>query len=257
MKIATFNANSIRSRLTIVLEWLKANNPDVLCIQETKVTDDLFPAAEFRAAGYSVVFRGEKSYNGVCLVSRVPASEVSFGLDDGGQPDAARLVSAKVGAVRIINTYVPQGREIDHEMYQYKLEWFRRLRKHFERHFKPSQKVVWVGDLNVAPEEKDIYNAAEQENHVCFHVDVRREFEAAKAWGFVDIFRKHHPEAGQYTFFDYRTLNAVKRGMGWRVDHVLATASLAARSTSATIDLGPRLAEKPSDHTFLFAEFDL
>lgn len=257
MKIATFNANSIRSRLDVVLEWLKANNPDVLCVQETKVTDDLFPAAAFREAGYSVVFKGEKSHNGVCLVSKQPAEEVGFGLDDGGRPDETRLVSARVGPIRVVNTYVPQGREIDHEMYRYKIEWFRRLKKYFDHHFKPSQKIAWLGDLNVAPEEKDIYNAAEQVNHVCYHVDVRREFEEAKAWGFVDVFRKHHPEAGQYTFFDYRTPNAVKRGMGWRVDHVLATPSLAAKSTASWVDLDPRLAGKPSDHTFLVAEFEV
>ncbi|MEI6807132.1 MAG: exodeoxyribonuclease III [bacterium] len=257
MKIATFNANSIRSRLEVVINWLKTYNPDVLCIQETKVTDDLFPAAAFLEAGYSVVFKGQKSYNGVCLVSRQPATEVRFGLDDGGQPDESRLVSARVGSVWIVNTYVPQGREIGHEMYGYKLEWFRRLRKHFERHFKPMQKVAWVGDLNVAPEEKDIHNASEQADHVCFHVDVRKAFEEVKNWGFKDVFRKYHPEPGQYTFFDYRTMGAVKRGMGWRVDHILATSSLAAKSTDSYVDLEPRLAAKSSDHTFLVAEFDL
>ena len=257
MKIATFNANSIRSRLDIVTAWLKANNPDVLCIQETKVTDDLFPVMAFEQAGYSVVYRGQKSYNGVCIISRQPATEVIFGLDDGGQPDESRLVSARVGPVRIINTYVPQGREIDHEMYRYKIEWFRRLREYFDRHFKPSQKIVWVGDLNVAPEAKDIYNAEEQADHVCYHVDVRQAFEQARSWGFVDVFRKHHPEPGLYTFFDYRTPGAVKRGMGWRVDHILATPSLAAKSSNSYVDLEPRLAEKPSDHTFLVAEFDL
>ena len=257
MKLATFNANSIRSRLDVVVGWLKKTNADVLCIQETKVTDDLFPAAAFREIGYSAVFRGQKSYNGVCLVSKAPATEVSFGLNDGGQPDETRLVSAKIGPVRIVNTYVPQGREIDHEMYGYKLEWFRRLKKYFERSFKPTQKVAWVGDMNVAPAEMDVPNASEQVNNVCYHEDVRKAFAETKGWGFTDVFRKHHPEAGQYTFFDYRTIGAVERGMGWRVDHILATASLAARSTDSYVDLGPRLAAKPSDHTFLVAEFDL
>lgn len=256
MKIATFNANSIRSRLEVVTSWLQANEPDVLCIQETKVTDDLFPVMAFQEAGYSVVFRGQKSYNGVCLISRQPAADVSFGLDDGGQPDESRLVSARVGFVRIINTYVPQGREIDHEMYQYKIEWFRRLRRYFDSHFKPTQKVVWVGDLNIAPEAKDIHNAEEQADHVCYHKDVRQAFKETMSWGFVDVFRKHHPEPGQYTYFDYRTPGAVKRGMGWRVDHILATASLAATSKDSYVDLKPRLAEKASDHTFLVADFD-
>ena len=255
MRIATFNANSIRSRIDVVLEWLKSNKPDVLCIQETKVTDDQFPSLPFTEAGYSVVFRGEKSYNGVCIISKEPASEVRFGLDDGGQPDESRLVSAQIGSVRVVNTYVPQGREIDHEMYAYKIEWFRRLRRYFDRHFKPSRKVVWVGDLNVAPLAIDIYNADEQANHVCYHVDARRAFEETVSWGFTDVFRKHHPEPGQYTFFDYRTPDAVRRGMGWRVDHILATAPLAAKSFDAFVDLQPRMADRPSDHTFLVAEF--
>jgi exodeoxyribonuclease III len=212
MKIATFNANSIRSRLEVVTSWLKANEPDVLCIQETKVTDDLFPVLAFREAGYSVVFRGQKAYNGVCLISRQPAADVSFGLDDGGQPDESRLVSARVGSVRIVNTYVPQGREIDHEMYRYKIEWFRRLRRYFDRHFKPTQKVVWVGDLNIAPEAKDIHNAEAQADHVCYHADVRQAFEETKSWGFVDVFRKHHSEPGQSNTRRRKTWNGLEGG---------------------------------------------
>jgi len=257
MRIATFNANSIRSRLEIVLAWLKANAPDVLAIQETKVVDAEFPASPFRDAGYQVVFRGEKSYNGVALLSRAPATDVRFGFEDGGPGDETRLVAATVGSVHVVNTYVPQGREIEHPMYAYKLEWFKRLRGYFGRLHSPRQKVVWVGDLNVAPEAIDIHNASEQEEHVCYHVDVRRAFADTVAWGFTDVFRKHHPEPGQYTFFDYRTINAVKRNMGWRVDHILATNPLAGCSRDAFIDVTPRMSEKPSDHTFLAADFDM
>jgi exodeoxyribonuclease III len=258
MKIATFNANSIRSRLDVILAWLTANEPDVLCVQETKVTDPEFPALAFREAGYQVAFCGEKSYNGVALVSRAKPSEVSFGLDDGKKtPDETRLVYGRVNGVHIVSTYVPQGREIDHAMYRYKIEWFRRLKAYFSRHFTPRMKVVWVGDLNVAPEAKDIHNADQQANHVCYHVDVRKAFADTVAWGFVDVFRKHHPEPGQYSYFDYRTINAVKRNMGWRVDHILATRPLAAKSTDCRIDLKPRLQPKASDHTFMVAEFDV
>jgi exodeoxyribonuclease-3 len=256
MRIATFNANSIRSRLEIVLEWLQTHSPDVLAIQETKVMDNDFPALAFQEAGYRVAFRGEKSYNGVALVTRIPVSDLTFGLDDEPR-DETRLVAAKVGPVYVVNTYVPQGREIDHPMYAYKLAWFRRLKAFFERHWTPKQKVVWVGDLNVAPEAMDIHNAAEQENHVCYHVDVRKAFADTVSWGFTDVFRKHHPEPGQYTFFDYRTINAVKRNMGWRVDHILATKPLAALSKGAFIDTRPRLADRPSDHTFLAADFQV
>lgn len=256
MKIATFNANSVRSRLDIILRWLKKHEPDVLCVQETKVEDKDFPALAFLEAGYTAVFKGEKSYNGVAVLCREKPVEVRFGLDDGGPADATRLAAVKVGPVHVVNTYVPQGREIDHAMYRYKLEWFRRLKAYFDRHYTRRTKLVWVGDLNVAPEAKDIHNAAEQENHVCYHADVRAAFADTVGWGFADVFRKHHPEPGQYTFFDYRTADAVRRKMGWRVDHVLATAPLAAACTDAWIDVEPRLEEKPSDHTFLAAEFD-
>lgn len=257
MKIATFNVNSVRSRMGILRDWLAANRPDVVCLQETKVVDADFPADPIREAGYQVVFRGEKSYNGVAILSLETPGDVRFGLDDGGPEDATRLACATIGPLHVVNTYIPQGREIDHAMYRYKIEWFARLRNFFERHFTPRQAVVWLGDFNIAPTAQDIHNAEQQANHVCYHVDVRRAFEATMAWGFVDVFRKHHPEPGQYTFFDYRQKDAVTRNLGWRVDHIMATRSLAAKSAGASIDLKPRLAEKPSDHTVLTAEFDV
>lgn len=255
MKIATFNANSIRSRLEIILRWLRENEPDVLCVQETKVEDKDFPALAFREAGYNVEFRGQKSYNGVALISKQKAADVSYGLDDGGPADETRLIHGRVGPVHIVNTYVPQGREIEHEMYGYKLEWFARLKRYFERHFTTRSKVAWLGDLNVAPQPMDVHNPEDQVNHVCYHADVKRAFEDVKEWGFEDVFRKHHPEPGQYTFFDYRMPGSVDRGFGWRVDHILATPPLARVCTDSYIDLKPRLAEKPSDHTFLVAAF--
>jgi exodeoxyribonuclease-3 len=255
MKIATFNANSIRSRLDIVLSWLADHRPDVLCLQETKVVDSLFPAQPFTDAGYHVVFKGQKAYNGVAIVSRIKPAGVGTGLDDGGQPDETRLITAKIGPVRIVNTYVPQGRTIDDPMYAYKIEWFRRLKNYFERRFTPRMNLIWLGDLNIAPAGEDIHNADQQEKHVCYHVDARNAFEDTRAWGLHDVFRKHHPEPGQYTFFDYRTPGAVKRGEGWRIDHILTTRRLAAKSTDCYIDLEPRMKEKPSDHTFLVAEF--
>jgi len=257
MRIATFNANSLRARLDAILSWIKKNRPDVLCLQETKVVDGDFPALAFTGAGYSVVFRGGKSYNGVAIVSREKPSKVRFGFDDGKQPDETRLVYAKVGPVHVVNTYVPQGREIDNPMYKYKLEWFRRLKAYFDRNFSTRMKLVWVGDLNVAPKHMDIHNADRQENHVCFHIAIRKAFGDTVAWGFEDIFRKHRPEPEQYSFFDYRTKDPVQRKMGWRVDHILATPPLAKTSTDARIDLEPRLADKPSDHTFVVADFNL
>jgi exodeoxyribonuclease-3 len=182
---------------------------------------------------------------------------VRCGLDDGGPPDEARLISATVGPLRVVNTYVPQGRELDHEMYAYKLTWFARLKGYFARHFTPRQRLVWVGDLNVAPAPMDVHNPEDQTNHVCYHEAVRQAFAETVSWGFVDVFRKHHPEPGQFTFFDYRMPRSVDQGLGWRVDHILATPPLAAKSSDCFIDLAPRRAEKPSDHTFLAVDFDL
>ena len=257
MRIATFNANSIRTRLPTILQWLQDHNPDVLCVQETKVQDHEFPAAIFAQSAWHVAFRGEKSYNGVAIISRQPPDVITFGLDDGEQPDETRFCYAQFGPLHVINTYVPQGREIDHPMYAYKINWFQRLERWFNKHLTPRDLVVWVGDLNVAPEAMDIHNAEKQLNHVCFHKTVRETFQNTIKWGFIDVFRKFHPEAGQYTFFDYRTPNAAKRAMGWRIDHILATPPLANLAQDACIDLKPRLAEKPSDHTFLCADFDI
>lgn len=241
----------------ILLDWLSANRPDVVCLQETKVVDPDFPLGPIRDAGYHAVYRGEKSYNGVAILSLAEPSGVRFGFDDGGPADETRLVCAKVGPIQVVNTYIPQGREIDHPMYRYKIEWFGRLAKYFDRHFTPRQQVVWTGDFNVAPQAMDIHNSDQQADHVCYHVDVRMAFARTMEWGFVDVFRKHHPEPGCYTFFDYRQRDAVGRNLGWRIDHILATRPLAAKSAGASIDLRPRMMEKPSDHTVLMAEFDL
>ena len=256
MRIATFNANSIRARLDLVANWLKVHQPDALCIQETKVIDEDFPVEPFNDIGYHVSFRGQKSYNGVAIMSLKKPDKVIYGFGDKN-PDDTRLQYAKFGPVHLINTYVPQGRELDHEMYPYKIQWFKRLRKFFDQHLSTRMKVLWVGDMNVAPEHMDIHNADQQANHVCYHVDVRESFAQAIDWGFEDIFRKHQPHPGQYSYFDYRTINAVQRKMGWRIDHILATPSLARKSTDAFIDMEPRLMERPSDHTFMVADFDL
>ncbi len=257
MKIATFNANSIRSRVDAIRRWLRLNRPDVLCVQETKVSDSEFPALTFRELGYHAVYRGEKSYNGVATLSLTPPDAVAYGMDDGKSADATRLIATRHDHVHIVNTYVPQGRAIDHPMYAYKREWFERLRAYFNRHFTPRQWVVWLGDLNVAPEPIDVHNPDRQTQHVCFHEAVRHAFAMVCSWGFIDVVRLHHPEPGLYSFFDYRTAGDVKKNMGWRVDHILTTRPLAQRCTKAWIDLQPRLQPHPSDHTFVIAEFDL
>ena len=255
MKIATFNCNSVRSRLDVVLRWLADQSPDVLCLQETKVQDADFPAEAFASAGWQVAFRGEKSYNGVAIVSKARADEVSFGLDE--EPaDAPRLAHARFGALHVVNTYVPQGRDLEHPMYAYKLEWFARLKRYFGKRFSPSDAVLWCGDLNVARQPLDVTNPENKTDHVCYHRAVREAFEDAIAFGFVDLFRKHNPELEDYSFYDYRVPFDPSQKRGWRIDYVLATRALADRSRGAGIDVEPRLRPKPSDHVPLFAEID-
>jgi exodeoxyribonuclease-3 len=254
--VATWNVNSIRSRLHALLPWLKTVGPDVVCLQETKVQDPNFPVAAIEEAGYYPVFRGEKSYNGVAILSRTPIEAVRCGLDDGGPPDEPRLIVGEVNGIPIVDTYVPQGRDPEHEMFAYKLEWFDRLRAYFASHFSPDEPLIWTGDLNVAPEPIDVHDPKRLMGHVCFNPRVTEALENVKSWGLVDLFRKHVPDPGQYTYYDYRTKNGVAEGKGWRVDHILATKPLADRSINAWIDLEPRQGEKPSDHAPMLVELD-
>lgn len=257
MRIATFNANSIRSRLTVILDWMASQKADILCVQETKVQDHDFPKAAIEEAGYHVVFRGEKSYNGVAIISRAKPTEVLFGLDDGEQADPTRFIHARFGNLAVINTYVPQGRSIDDPMYAYKLKWFKRLHDYFNRHFKTTDQVVWAGDFNVAQESIDVYSPEELELHVCYHKKAREALRACREWGFVDVFRRFHPEAGQYTFYDYRALGGLRKGLGWRIDYIMATKPLSEKASDSFIDLEPRKQPKSSDHTFLVADFKI
>lgn len=256
MIIATYNVNSVRSRMHILIPWLDRVSPDIVCLQETKVQDYEFPATLLQDAGYHVVFKGQKSYNGVAILSKSEPSAVINGFDDGGPADESRLLVAEIDSITVVNTYVPQGRDVDHEMYQYKLQWFDRLRSFFEARFPPDRPIVWVGDINVAPTDIDIHDPRRLLGHVCFNPQVTQAFYKVADWGFVDVFRKHVPEGGHYTYFDYRAKNAIENGKGWRIDHIQATKPLAERSVNSWIDLEPRLAEKPSDHTPLLAEFE-
>jgi exodeoxyribonuclease-3 len=257
MKIATFNVNSIRMRINQVVRWLAREQPDFLCMQETKVQDADFPAAAFRKAGYHIAFRGQKAYAGVAVACRVEPEAVSSGLDDGGQRDDARLLCVRAGGVTVINTYVPQGRSPDSEHFAYKLEWLARFREMLERRFSPRQPILWCGDLNVAPEPIDVYDPKRLKDHVDFHPLAREALENVRAWGFVDVFRKLHPgEAGRYTYWDYRSATALQRNTGWRVDHIWATPPLADKAAKAWIDVAARKVKRPSDHTLLAAEFN-
>jgi exodeoxyribonuclease III len=255
MKIASFNVNSLRMRLEIVLGWLAEQKPDVLCVQETKVQDGDFPAEAFKDSGYNYIFKGQKSYNGVAIFSRSDIKKVQIGFEDEPK-DEARLIKAEINGVTIVNTYVPQGYLPESDKFQYKLEWFKRLRRFFEKNFEASDMVVWVGDLNVAPEERDVYDPKGLVGHVCFCPEVTAALQGVMEWGLVDLFRTYNQDVGQYTFWDYRERNSFKRNFGWRLDHIMATKPLAEKCVNCWIDKKPRMQEKPSDHTPIVAEFD-
>ncbi len=254
MKVVSFNVKSLRARLPIVLQWLDEYQPNILCVQETKVQDVDFPIEAFNKTEYRYVFKGQKSYNGVAIFSRNEITNAEFGFDDEPK-DEARLIKAEINGVIIVNTYIPQGYLPESQKFEYKLNWFSRLLAFFEKNFKPTDPVLWVGDLNIAPQPIDVYDPVNLLGHVCYHPKVHNALNKIVQWGFVDVFRMHCKEAGQYTFWDYR-LNSFSRNLGWRLDHIMATKPLAEKCTACYIDAQTRFAERPSDHTPIIAELD-
>lgn len=257
MLIATYNVNSIRSRVELLNEWIHKHKPDIICLQETKVQDNEFPIDAFEKTGYQILFKGQKKYNGVAIFSRLPLEENEDNLP-GDPLKEARFLKTKAGKITVVNTYIPQGQEVHSDKFLYKLEYFRLLRSYFESHFDPEKDLLlWCGDLNAAKEAIDVYDPQGLWGHVCYCKEVQDALEDMMKWGFIDLFRRLHPEPGHYTFWDYRIPNAFQRKMGWRLDYILATAPLAKTCRDCWIDTDPRKAEKPSDHTILAAEFSL
>lgn len=256
MKFASFNVNSIRARLPIVVNWIQKESPDVLCLQETKVIDTEFPKKAFEDLKYDVVFCGEKSYNGVAILSKIPLKNVYVGFDEY-KSEGTRLIAATVHQISFVNTYVPQGVHPLLKQFQYKLNWFRRLYEHFDKNYRSDQALLWLGDFNVAPEPRDVYDPNHLLGGIGYHPDEHTAIQKFKEWGFVDVFRLHQQDPEQYTFWDYRIKDAIARKRGWRIDHIWATRPLADKSTNAWIDIAPRLLQKPSDHTLIIAEFDI
>lgn len=254
MKIATWNVNSIRSRLPHVLTWLQEKTPDVLAVQETKVVDELFPAAEFSALDYNVIFAGQKGYNGVAIISPHPLESVAEGFADGGTNERSRVQAVRVAGVHIINAYFPQGKAVDSPDFPYKLDFFGRMRKYLDSSFQAEQPLVLVGDFNVAPSVRDVWDAAAMEGRVSFHPREHKAFETLLDWGLVDVFRRFHEEDGRFSWWDYRGGN-FWRGIGMRLDLILASRPLAEQATDCDIDLRERRKKKPSDHAPVWAKF--
>ena len=251
MKLATWNVNSIRARLDRLIAWLAEARPDVVCLQETKVEDARFPYDALTAAGYHAVHAGLKTCNGVAILSRVPATDVARGLGDGeldlGDIEQQRLIAATIDGVRILSVYVPNGGEPGSPQIAFKMRWLSRLLSHLQKHHRPTDPLVLCGDFNVAPEARDVDRPDEWKDSVLFNEEARAALSRLMGFGLIDVYRRHVPDAGKYSWWDYRQLSFPKNN-GLRIDHFLATQPVADRSRSALIDREMRKGKDASDH---------
>ena len=254
MKIATWNVNSLSVRLPQVLDWLSAHQPDALCLQETKLTDDKFPHAELAAAGYESQWFGQKTYNGVALLTRTPATDVTKnipGLDD----PQARVIAGTVLGVRVIGAYIPNGQTIDSDKFVYKLRWLDALRAWVAQQVARYPRLVLVGDYNIAPEDRDVHDPAAWAGQVLCTPEERAHFKGLIELGLHDAFRLFEQPPKSWSWWDYRNL-AFRKNQGLRIDHILVTDALKAGVKSCVIDKLPRKNERPSDHAPVVVELD-
>ncbi|BAY08016.1 exodeoxyribonuclease III [Calothrix sp. NIES-2098] len=260
MKIATWNVNSIRTRLEQAIDWLNQNPVDVLCLQETKVVDADFPRSPFEKLGYQVYISGQKAYNGVALISRQPLLDVSTGFTSivpNLQPEwdeQKRVITGMIDDVRIVNLYVPNGSSVGSEKYEYKLRWLTVLREYLQILLKSQSAICVCGDFNIALEAKDIHEQVKADNHIMASEPERQALRDILTLGFADAFRKFTSEGGHYSWWDYRTA-AFRRNLGWRIDHHYLTPVLYESAKSCIIDVAPRKLPQPSDHTPVIVEF--
>lgn len=253
MKIATWNVNSLRVRLPHVLQWLAAAQPDVLAIQETKTVDEQFPLAEIEAAGYQAVFAGQKTYNGVAILSKQAASDVVTdipGLDDPQR----RILAATIDGVRVVDLYVVNGSEVGSDKYAYKLDWLAKVTAWLQQQAVQYPKLVVLGDFNIAPEDRDVYDPVALAGQILCSAPERTALQAIQALGLSDVFRQFEQAEKSFSWWDYRAAG-FRRNLGLRIDLILASKALADACTSCVIDREPRTWEKPSDHTPVVAEF--
>lgn len=255
MKIATWNVNSLKVRLPQVLEWLAARAPDVLCLQETKLEDGKFPATEIAAAGYQPVYAGQKTYNGVAILCRAQAEQIAVGIPGYDDPQK-RALTASINGIRVMCVYVPNGESVGSDKYRYKLEWLTRLNAWLKKQLAVNPRVAVLGDFNIAPEERDVYDPKTWEGQVLFSAPERAAFAELIQIGLTDSFRLFDQAGKSFTWWDYR-MNAFKRNMGLRIDHILLSPDLAQSCTSCEVDRDMRARERPSDHAPVIAEITL
>lgn len=260
MKIATFNVNSIKVRQSNLADWLKEAEPDVVCLQEIKCIDENFPAEPIEALGYNVAVHGQKTYNGVALLSRHPLEDVTRGLPGDKSDDQARYIEAVVPvngeAVRVASLYLPNGNPTDSDKFPYKLRWMDRLIKHARKLLGYEEMFVLAGDYNVIPTADDVYNADAWRDDALFRLETREKFRMLAALGLTDAYRACHTESHKYSFWDYQR-GAWQKDHGLRIDHLMLSPQAADRLTGADIDRKVRGREKPSDHVPVWAELEV
>jgi exodeoxyribonuclease III len=252
MKIVTWNVNSLKVRLPHVLDWLATHQPDVVCLQETKLKDENFPAAEIEAAGYQVVYSGQSAYNGVAIISRAAPQEVLMGIP-GFQDEQKRVLAATIEDVRIVCVYIPNGQAVGSDKYAYKLGWLEALTAWLKEELTRYPKLALLGDYNIAPEDSDVHDPKAWEGNVLVSPAEREAFRRLVSLGLTDSFRLFEQEPNSFSWWDYR-MNGFRRNLGLRIDHILLSPALAAVARACIIDKAPRKLERPSDHTPVVCE---
>lgn len=256
MKVATWNVNSINVRIPHLVEWALREKPDVICLQETKCVDDNFPLTVINELGYEAEFFGQKSYNGVAILSKTPMSDVQKGFADDDEESPKRLIAATIDGVRIVNTYIPNGTELGTDKFTFKLDWLQRLRRYFDETCDQNSDVLLCGDFNVAMDETDVWSVSAWEGKLHFTKTERAAMYYVKQWGFDDLFRVKNGDVRQFSWWNYRE-GAWQRNQGLRIDYVWTSPSLSAKAKTCKIDTSTRGLEKPSDHAPVIAEFDV
>ena len=252
MKLASWNVNSLKVRLPHLLDWLAAARPDVVCLQETKTEDAGFPREAIEAAGYRVVFCGQKTYNGVAILSRVEPLDVQHGIPNFAD-DPKRLIAATVGDLRVVCAYAPNGQSLESDKFVYKLRWYEALTTWMKDELVRHPRLAILGDFNIAPEDRDVHNPKRWEGGIHVSPQERETLGRLLGVGFSDAFRLFEQPEKEFSWWDYR-LNAFQRGWGLRIDLILLSKELAARCRASSIDKAPRALERPSDHTPVLAE---
>jgi exodeoxyribonuclease III len=252
MKIVTWNVNSLNIRLPHLLSYLQAEQPDILALQETKMPDEKFPEAEIIAAGYHVCFSGQKTYNGVAIVSKAPATDIETAIPYLDDPQR-RLLAATIDGVRIINIYIPNGQEIGSEKFDYKFRWLDAFRDFLSAQLERYEKLVVLGDFNIAPADIDVHNPKRWQGKIMCSDREREMYQSFLALGLTDSIRSLHPDEPMHSWWDYR-MNAFRRGWGIRIDHLLTTTALIPKSGGVHDD--ERGKERPSDHAPVWLEVE-